>query len=154
MSSPHEAQAVQAVLAGRDTLLVTSTGSGRSAIDQISSSLSPGITVVISPLFNEEARRDAVFLSAEQLASDEVLDDLRQAGPSLIAIDHAHCISELGEDFRPDYLRLGAFVAEMGHPTVLALTATTSRPVHDEIVERLHMHDPLVVVSDAGESAA
>jgi ATP-dependent DNA helicase RecQ len=52
----------------------------------------------------------------------------------------------VGHDFRPDYLRLGAFIADMGHPTVLALTATASPPVRKEIVEKLHMHDPLVVV--------
>jgi ATP-dependent DNA helicase RecQ len=61
-------------------------------------------------------------------------------------VDEAHSISEWGHDFRPDYLRLGAFVAEMGHPTVLALTATASPPVREEIVERLNMRDPLVVV--------
>jgi ATP-dependent DNA helicase RecQ len=63
-------------------------------------------------------------------------------------IDEAHCISEWGHDFRPDYLRLGAFIAEMGHPTVLGLTATASPPVREEIIERLHMHDPRVIVRE------
>jgi ATP-dependent DNA helicase RecQ len=147
MSSPHQAEAIQAVLSGRDTLFVSSTGSGRSAIDQISSSMSPGVTVVISPLASEERKPDAMFLTAEQLGSDQVLADLRQAGPLLIAIDQAHCISELGHDFRPDYLRLGAFVADMGHPTVLALSAIAPARVREEIVERLRLHDPLVVVA-------
>src|SRR3954451_24973120 len=87
-----------------------------------------------------------LFLAPEQLANGEVLEQVRAAGPSLIVVDEAHCISEWGHDFRPDYLRLGAFVAEMGHPTVLALTATASPPVREEIVERLHMRDPFVVV--------
>jgi len=61
-------------------------------------------------------------------------------------VDEAHCISEWGHDFRPDYLRLGAFAAALGHPTILALTATASPPVRREIVERLGMEDPAVIV--------
>jgi ATP-dependent DNA helicase RecQ len=94
----------------------------------------------------EEGELEYLFLAPEQLANAEVLEQVRAAAPTLIVIDEAHCISEWGHDFRPDYLRLGAFIAEMGHPTVLALTATASPPVRAEIVERLHMHDPFVVV--------
>jgi ATP-dependent DNA helicase RecQ len=61
-------------------------------------------------------------------------------------VDEAHCISEWGHDFRPDYLRLGALVEELGHPVVLGLTATASPPVREEIVERLHMREPALVV--------
>jgi ATP-dependent DNA helicase RecQ len=61
-------------------------------------------------------------------------------------VDEAHCISEWGHDFRPDYLRLGALVEELGHPTILALTATASPPVRDEIVERLQMQQPAIIV--------
>jgi ATP-dependent DNA helicase RecQ len=63
-----------------------------------------------------------------------------------LGVDEAHCISEWGHDFRPEYLRLGAFAAELGHPTLLALTATASPPVRREIVERLGMEDPAVIV--------
>jgi ATP-dependent DNA helicase RecQ len=179
---PGQREAIESVLSGRDTLVVMSTGSGKSAIYEISGFIKPGVTVVISPLIalqrdrieaidervpGEAAgvnstiaareRREAfdefshgeleyLFLAPEQLAHDEVLTRVRDAGPSLIVVDEAHCISEWGHDFRPDYLRLGAFIAEMGHPTVLALTATASPPVREEIVERLHMRDPLVVV--------
>src|SRR4051812_13404728 len=93
-----------------------------------------------------EGQLEYLFLAPEQLANADVLEQVRSAAPSLIVIDEAHCVSEWGHDFRPDYLRLGAFVAEMGHPTVLALTATASPPVREEIVEKLHMHDPFVVV--------
>ena len=67
------------------------------------------------------------------------------ARPSLLVVDEAHCISEWGHDFRPDYLRLGAVVEALGRPTVLALTATAAPPVRDEIVERLGLRDPLVL---------
>jgi ATP-dependent DNA helicase RecQ len=93
-----------------------------------------------------EGEREFVLLAPEQLAKAEVLEELREAKPSLLVVDEAHCISEWGHDFRPDYLRLGSFAAGLGHPTLLALTATASPPVRREIVERLGMEDPAVFV--------
>jgi ATP-dependent DNA helicase RecQ len=93
-----------------------------------------------------EGEREFVLLAPEQLAKAEVLEELRAAKPSLLVVDEAHCISEWGHDFRPDYLHLGSFGAELGHPTLLALTATASPPVRREIVERLGMEDPAVLV--------
>ncbi|HEX5593096.1 MAG TPA: ATP-dependent DNA helicase RecQ [Solirubrobacterales bacterium] len=93
-----------------------------------------------------EGEREFVLLAPEQLAKEEVLEELREAKPSLLVVDEAHCISEWGHDFRPDYLRLGAFATELGHPILLALTATASPPVRREIVERLGMADPAVFV--------
>lgn len=96
----------------------------------------------------EQGDLEFIFLAPEQLHREEVLNHLREAGPSLFVVDEAHCISEWGHDFRPDYLRLGAVVEELGHPAVLALTATASPPVREEIVERLNMREPLVIVRD------
>jgi ATP-dependent DNA helicase RecQ len=93
-----------------------------------------------------EGEREFVLLAPEQLAKEEVLAELREAKPSLLVVDEAHCISEWGYDFRPDYLRLGTFAAELGRPTLLALTATASPPVRREIVERLGMEEPAVFV--------
>lgn len=61
-------------------------------------------------------------------------------------VDEAHCISERGHDFRPDYLNLGPVIERLGHPTVLAMTATAAPPVRDEIVERLGMRKPNIIV--------
>jgi len=179
---PGQGEAIQAVVGGRDTLAVLSTGSGKSAIYQIAGLLLDGPTLVISPLIalqldqvenitehlpgeaaevnstkGEGARRETLedldegdleflFLAPEQLGRPETLDRLRAAEPSLLVVDEAHCISEWGHDFRPDYLRLGALVEELGHPVTLALTATASPPVREEIVERLGMRDPAIVV--------
>jgi ATP-dependent DNA helicase RecQ len=87
-----------------------------------------------------------LFLAPEQLGNADVLGELAVAQPSLLVVDEAHCISEWGHDFRPDYLRLGAAIQALGRPTVLALTATAAPPVRDEIVERLGLRDPNIVV--------
>jgi ATP-dependent DNA helicase RecQ len=175
---------MQQVMAGRDTLAVMPTGSGKSAIYQVPALLLDGPTVVVSPLIalqrdqvqgllehrdaggavqansgqSERAREAAFealqsgdveffFLAPEQLSKPEVLDAIAEARPSLFVVDEAHCISSWGHDFRPDYLRLHTAVERLGHPTVLALTATASPPVRDEIVGRLRLDDPAVVVS-------
>jgi ATP-dependent DNA helicase RecQ len=97
----------------------------------------------------EEVDQDTVefvLMAPEQLANDEVLEELRVAGVSLFVIDEAHTVSQWGHDFRPDYLRVGPAIDALGHPTVLALTATAAPPVRDDIVASLHMRDPNVVV--------
>jgi len=89
-----------------------------------------------------------VFLAPEQLAKGETRDTLRRAGPGLFAVDEAHLISQWGHDFRPDYLLLGAQAASLGAPVRLALTATAAPPVRQEIIRRLGLRDPVVVIGD------
>jgi ATP-dependent DNA helicase RecQ len=91
-------------------------------------------------------RAEFLFLAPEQLANDAVLEQVQALHPSLVAVDEAHCVSLWGHDFRPDYLRLGEFVDALGHPPVIALTATAAPPVRDDIVERLRLRDPFVLV--------
>jgi ATP-dependent DNA helicase RecQ len=97
----------------------------------------------------EEAADDALeflFMAPEQLANPDVLADVKAAKPSLMVVDEAHCISEWGHDFRPEFLRLGAIAEQIGRPRILALTATASPPVRDEIIARLGLRDPYVSV--------
>ena len=89
-----------------------------------------------------------VFLSPEQLANEETRQTLRRARPGLFAVDEAHLISQWGHDFRPDYMLLGAQAEAVGAPVRLALTATAAPPVRQEIVRRLGLRDPVVVVGD------
>jgi ATP-dependent DNA helicase RecQ len=178
---PGQAEAIEAVVGGRDTLVVMPTGSGKSAIYQLATLALGAPTVVVSPLLalqrdqvealeehgaaaaelnstlsagerdhtlDELEQRDLefVFLAPEQLANEDALSALEAARPALFVVDEAHCVSEWGHDFRPDYLRLGAAIEKLGHPTVLALTATASPPVREEIVARLGLRDPRRVV--------
>jgi ATP-dependent DNA helicase RecQ len=89
-----------------------------------------------------------VFLSPEQLSNTETRDVLQRATPGLFVVDEAHLISQWGHDFRTDYMRLGAQADALGVPVRLALTATASHPVRDEICRRLGLRDPEVVVGD------
>jgi ATP-dependent DNA helicase RecQ len=93
-----------------------------------------------------------VMTTPETLATPNLGDSLRSTGVSLAAVDEAHCISEWGHDFRPAYRRLGASLAALGGPPVLALTATATPPVRDAIVRALHMRDPCVVAASPHRS--
>ncbi len=88
-----------------------------------------------------------VFLSPEQLAKDEVVAGLAEAGVSLFVVDEAHCVSAWGHDFRPDYLRLAPVIDRLGRPPVIALTATAAAPVRDDIVAALGLRDPVRVIA-------
>ncbi len=89
-----------------------------------------------------------VFLSPEQLAIPDTREALRRARPGLFAVDEAHLISQWGHDFRPDYMMLGAQSEAVGAPVRLALTATAAPPVRTEIIRRLGLRNPEVVIGD------
>jgi ATP-dependent DNA helicase RecQ len=88
-----------------------------------------------------------VYCSPERFASTAFLDALDRRRVDLFAIDEAHCVSEWGHDFRPDYLRLPRAIERLGRPAVLACTATATEEVAAEITRRLALRDPLVVRS-------
>src|SRR5580704_4224483 len=89
-----------------------------------------------------------VFVSPEQLTNPETRATLLEAQPGLFVVDEAHLISQWGQDFRPDYLRLGAQADALGANVRIALTATAAAPVREEIIRRLGLHDPEVVIGD------
>ncbi|MCO1659131.1 RecQ family ATP-dependent DNA helicase [Pseudonocardia humida] len=88
-----------------------------------------------------------LFLAPEQLAKDETVERLAELGISLFVVDEAHCVSAWGHDFRPDYLRLGHVIERLGHPTVIALTATAALPVRADIVDRLGLREHREVIA-------
>jgi ATP-dependent DNA helicase RecQ len=88
-----------------------------------------------------------LYVAPERLRSLEFVLTLRRTGVGLFVVDEAHCISEWGHDFRPDYLFLPRVVRDLGSPPVLALTATATPHVRQDILRSLRMREPKVVVT-------
>ncbi|MEE9387242.1 MAG: DNA helicase RecQ [Paracoccaceae bacterium] len=173
---PGQAEIVDAVVAGRNTLAIMPTGGGKSLCFQLPALMRDGVTVVISPLIalmrdqvramraagvaagaltsgNTQEETDQVFaaldagtlkllyMAPERLASGGTLNLLRRIGTTLIAVDEAHCVSQWGHDFRPDYLRIGELRSALNVP-LAAFTATADEETRAEIVERLFKDAP------------
>ena len=101
----------------------------------------------------QDAVRDGelgyLLLAPEQLIGETTRDWLAQHPPRLVVVDEAHCVSEWGHDFRPDYRALGKMIAAFEpRPRVLGLTATATTAVRDDIVEQLGMVEPIVHAAD------
>jgi ATP-dependent DNA helicase RecQ len=92
-----------------------------------------------------QADNEFIFATPERLSDPEFIATLRQNPVSLFVIDEAHCISQWGHDFRPAYLQLGAAIAALDHPTVLALTATATDNVIDDIGKQLDLRDMRII---------
>ncbi|NGQ94613.1 ATP-dependent DNA helicase RecQ [Brevibacillus sp. SYP-B805] len=87
-----------------------------------------------------------LYISPEKLQQRPVQERLAARGVSLVAVDEAHCISQWGHDFRTDYLRLPDAIRRLGNPTVLAVTATATRSVREEICRLLAIEEADVIV--------
>jgi ATP-dependent DNA helicase RecQ len=94
-----------------------------------------------------DGRAKICFAAPERFASGAFRSALARRTLALFVVDEAHCVSEWGHDFRPDYLRLASVIAELGHPPVMACTATATPKVAEEIVVRLGLRDPARVRS-------
>ncbi len=87
-----------------------------------------------------------VYVAPERFRSGAFLDALRSVTITRLVVDEAHCISEWGHDFRPDYLSLHTVAETLGRPPITAVTATATRRVQESIVANLGMRDPVVLV--------
>ena len=88
-----------------------------------------------------------LYVAPERFFASNFQPLLRTLRPRFLAIDEAHCISQWGHDFRPEYARLGDVRRQLGSPTTIALTATATDDVRDDIIRQLGLREPTIVVT-------
>jgi ATP-dependent DNA helicase RecQ len=94
-----------------------------------------------------EGGGEILYLTPERFKDREFFEIMLTRTVSMFVVDEAHCVSQWGHDFRPDYLTLGSVIARLGRPPILALTATATEQVRNDIVRQLGMHDPKVTIT-------
>jgi ATP-dependent DNA helicase RecQ len=172
----YQREIIESVLARRDTLVVMSTGAGKSLCYQLPATLFAGLTVVISPLISlmqdqvtnleqfgipaaalnsststSERKRimreirngqlKMLYLAPEGLVMPSTIELLQAGNVECLVVDEAHCISQWGHDFRPDYLEILPVRKALGNVPVLAVTATATPEVRSDIVTNLDLRD-------------
>jgi len=95
---------------------------------------------------------DLVYIAPERLRNPRFMEALRGTKVDLLAVDEAHCISEWGHDFRPDYARLGQFRERLGFPPTIALTATATPDVRADIEKQLRLKKSQVFITGFARS--
>ncbi len=90
---------------------------------------------------------ELVYVAPERFRHGAFVDAVKRANLTLLAVDEAHCTSEWGHDFRPDYARLGEFRRRLGSPQTIALTATATPTVRDDVAKILQLRDPEIFVT-------
>jgi ATP-dependent DNA helicase RecQ len=181
---PLQREAMEAILAGRDSVVVLPTGGGKSLCFQAPALVRPGLAVIVSPLislmkdqvdtllgngvpaavFNStldadrkasvvaglrEGRYRLLYVSPERLAGDGgdgFLTMLARCQVRFVAVDEAHCISQWGHDFRPEYRQLGRLRTTFPAIGLHAYTATATARVRRDITAQLSLRDPLELV--------
>ena len=181
---PLQREAMEAILARRDSVVVLPTGGGKSLCFQAPALVRPGLAVVVSPLislmkdqvdtlvgngvaaacFNSslpaderasvlqgmrEGRYRLLYVSPERLAgegSDSFVSLLARCDVSFVAVDEAHCISQWGHDFRPEYRQLARLRSVFPQVSLHAFTATATARVRRDIASQLALQDPIALV--------
>lgn len=178
---PIQAEAINAGIGRRDSLVVMPTGGGKSLCYQVPPLVTGKPGVVVSPLIAlmkdqidalklvgypaaaihsslgpgeaaqierefVEGRLKLLLLSPEKLLTERILALLARVGVDSFSIDEAHCISQWGHDFRPEYRRMAELRAIFPGASLHAYTATATPRVRDDIVDQLQLHDPTVLV--------
>jgi ATP-dependent DNA helicase RecQ len=181
----RQEEIIERTIAGKHSLVIMPTGSGKSLTYQIPALILSDLTIVISPLIAlmkdqvDSLRKkniDATFINSslqkkdrekrygdvrngqykllyvtpERFRKTEFIDILQKRKISLLAVDEAHCISEWGHDFRPDYTRINEFRKIMNNPPTIALTATATPDVQEDIIHQLGIDPEEVTIFHEG----
>jgi len=179
---PHQEQALLAFLSGKDAVVITPTGGGKTLCYVLPALLAGGMTVVVSPLIaliRDQVRRlsevgipavaldsfqeleeqqgawdevqsglvKVLFVSPERLARPSFRERLLQLPIALVAIDEAHCISQWGFNFRPEYRRIGEYINDFSGARRMALTATAPGKVIEELKHCLQLDKPQMILA-------
>ncbi|XVF00024.1 hypothetical protein REPUB_Repub03eG0250600 [Reevesia pubescens] len=186
---PNQREIINAVMSGRDVLVIMAAGGGKSLCYQLPAILRQGIALVVSPLLSliqdqvmglvasgipafmltsttnkedekfiykalEKGEEDVklLYVTPEKISkSKRFMSKLekchRAARLSLISIDEAHCCSQWGHDFRPDYKNLGILKTQFPNVPIVALTATATMKVQNDLIEMLHIPKSIKFVS-------
>jgi ATP-dependent DNA helicase RecQ len=179
---PSQEAIVRDVLSGRDVFALLPTGGGKSLCYQLPALLTPGLTVVISPLIAlmkdqvdaldtagiaatalnssldwpalqrrldrlERGEYKLLYVAPERLTLPGFSDDLERWGVARFVVDEAHCISEWGHDFRPEYRRIAPLRERFPDVPFCAFTATATARVRDDVVAQLGLRRPAVHVA-------
>jgi ATP-dependent DNA helicase RecQ len=181
---PLQLDAMEAILTGRDSIVVLPTGGGKSLCFQAPALVRPGLALIVSPLislmkdqvdtlvgngvpaacFNSALSSDAkasvvaglregrfrlLYVSPERLVGDGgdgFLSLLSSSNISFLAVDEAHCISQWGHDFRPEYRQLGRLRERLAGISLHAYTATATGRVRQDIAAQLGLREPVELV--------
>jgi ATP-dependent DNA helicase RecQ len=181
---PLQREAMDAILAGRDSVVVLPTGGGKSLCFQAPALVRPGLAVIVSPLISlmkdqvdtlvgngvpaayynstlgvdqkaavaagvREGRYRLLYVSPERLAgegSDGFVSMLGRCSVRFVAVDEAHCISQWGHDFRPEYRQLGRLRALFPDVSLHAYTATATARVRRDIADQLGLRNPVELI--------